>query len=255
VLQRAQSLCDIGFVPRFQGLVLPEKLFLCDAQKVLDFKSRIVRIANVAVHNEWFECLRRPKFFEKEQFMFTLPEQYSTAAKANLESQLSIYTALTSKAFEGFGKIVDLNLNVAKAALEDSLTSGKQLASAKDPQACLSSAAALAQPAAAKAIAYSRELAGIVSAVQAEFARTAEEQFAEAGRKVSALVDDVAKNAPAGSENVVALMKTAIGNANAGYEQFSKTTKQAVEVIEANVNSAVGQFSQAAEKTASRARK
>jgi hypothetical protein len=43
----------------------------------------------------------------------------------------------------------------------------------------------------------------------------------------------VTKNAPAGSETFVsAAVKTAISNANAGYEQFSKTTKQAVEAIE-----------------------
>ena len=53
-------------------------------------------------------------------------------------------------------------------------------------------------------------------------------------------------------------MKSAIGNASAGYEQFTKTTKQAAEAMEANLNTAVSQFSQAAEQaaaTASRARK
>jgi phasin family protein len=184
--------------------------------------------------------------------MFTLPEQFSSVAKANLEAQLSLLTSLTGKAFESVEKVVDLNLNVAKASLEDSSIAAKQLLAAKDPQEFFSLTAAQAQPAAAKAIAYSRHLAGIATSAQAEFTRAAEEQIAEAGRKVSALVEDVSKNAPAGSENVIAMVKSAIGNANAGYEQLSKTTKQAVEVIEANVNSAVSQFSQAAEKTASR---
>ncbi len=187
--------------------------------------------------------------------MFTIPDQFSSAAKANLEAQLSIFTALTSKAFESVEKVVDLNLNVAKASLEDSSIAARQLLSAKDPQEFFSMTAAQAQPAAAKAIAYGRHLAGIASSAQAEFTRAAEEQIAETGRKVSALVDDVSKNAPAGSENVIAIVKSAIGNANAGYEQFSKSTKQAVEVMEANMNSAVNQFSQAAEKNASRARK
>jgi phasin family protein len=184
--------------------------------------------------------------------MFTLPEQFSSVAKANLEAQLSLLTSLTGKAFESVEKVVDLNLNVAKASLEDSSIAAKQLLAAKDPQEFFSLTAAQAQPAAAKAIAYSRHLAGIATSAQAEFTRAAEEQIAEAGRKVSALVEDVSKNAPAGSENVIAMVKSAIGNANAGYEQLSKTTKQAVEVIEANVNSAVSQFSQAAEKTAGR---
>jgi len=184
-----------------------------------------------------------------------IPEQFSTVAKANIEAQLSIFLALTGKAFESMEKVVDLNLNVARASLEDSSVAAKQLLSAKDPQEFFSLTAAQAQPTAAKAIAYSRHLAGIASNAQAEFTRAAEEQIAESGRKVSALVEDVSKNAPAGSENVLALVKTAIGNANAGYEQFSRTTKQAAEVIEANVNSAVSQFSQAADKATSRSRK
>jgi phasin family protein len=187
--------------------------------------------------------------------MFSIPEQFSSVAKANFEAQLSILTALTSKAFESVEKVVDLNINVAKASLEDSAITARQLLSAKDPQEFFSLSAAQAQPTAAKAIAYGRHLAGIASSAQAELTRTAEEQFAETGRKVSALVDDVSKNAPAGSENVIAIVKSAIGNANAGYEQFSKTTKQAVEAMEANMNSAVSQFSQATEKTTSRARK
>jgi hypothetical protein len=103
------------------------------------------------------------------------------------------------------------------------------------------------------AIAYSRHLAGIAAAAQAEFSRITEEQFAEKGRSVAALVDEASKNAPAGSENAMAIMQTAIHNASAGYEQFNKTTKQAAEAVEANLTSAVNQFSQSAEQTASSA--
>lgn len=187
--------------------------------------------------------------------MFPIHEQLSNVAKANFESQLAILTTLTSKAFESMEKVVDLNLNVAKASFEDTSIAAKQLLAAKDPQEFFSLTAAQAQPTTAKAIAYGRHLAGIATNAQAEFARAAEEQMAETGRKVSALVDDVSKNAPPGSENVIAMVKSAIGNANASYEQFSKTTKQAVEVMEANVNSAVTQFSQAADRAAGRARK
>jgi phasin family protein len=189
--------------------------------------------------------------------MFPINDQLSAAAKTSINAQLSILTALTTKAFESLEKVVDLNLNVAKASLEDSSVTAKQLLAAKDPQEFFSLTAAQAQPTAAKAIAYGRHLAGIATSAQAEFTRAAEDQIAETGRKVSALVEDVSKNAPAGSENVIAIVKSAIGNANAGYEQLTKTTKQAVEVMEANLNSAVSQFSQAAEKTTanSRARK
>jgi phasin family protein len=177
--------------------------------------------------------------------MFAIPEQFSAASKANFEAQLSLITSLTNKAFEGVEKVVDLNLNVAKASLEESNATAKQLLSAKDAQEWLSLAAAQAQPNAEKALAYGRHLASIASGVQAEFTKAAEAQIAETSRKVLELVEEVSKNAPAGSENAVAILKTAIGNANAGYEQLSKTTKQAVETLEANLNNAVTQFTPA----------
>lgn len=187
--------------------------------------------------------------------MSTFPEQFSAATKANFEAQIALLTALTNKTFESVEKIIDLNMNVAKASLEESTATAKQILAAKDPQEFFSLTAAQAQPSAEKAIAYGRHLANIASSAQAEFTKAAEEQIAETNRKVVALVEEVTKNAPAGSESAVAFVKSAIGNASAGFEQFSKTTKQAAETMEANMNTATSQFVQAAEKTASRAKK
>jgi phasin family protein len=180
--------------------------------------------------------------------MFAIPEQFSNATKANFESQFALLTSLTSKTFEGMEKLIDLNLNAAKATLEESSSAARQMLAAKDPQEFFSLTAAQAQPTAEKALSYSRQLASIAAGTGAEFSKAAESQIVEANRKVISLVDEVSKNAPAGSENYVAALKTAISNANAGYEQFSKTTKQAVEAMESNFNSAVGQFNQAARK-------
>ena len=121
---------------------------------------------------------------------------------------------------------------------------------AKDPQEFFALTAAQAQPTAEKAISYSRQLAAIAAGTQAEFSKAAEEQIAETNRKVISLVDEVTKNAPAGSENVVAAIKATIGNANAGYEQLTKTAKQAAQAVENNVNAAVTQFTAAAQKAA-----
>jgi phasin family protein len=180
--------------------------------------------------------------------MFSIPEQFSAATKTHFETQLSLLTTLTNKAFESVEKFVDLNMNVAKSSLEESTLAAKQLLSAKDPQEFFSLTAAQAKPNAEKVIAYSRNLASIASSTQAEFTKAAETQIAETNRKVIALVEEVSKNAPAGSENAIAIIKSAIGNANAGYEQLTKTTKQAVEAIEANLNTATSQFTQAVEK-------
>jgi len=180
--------------------------------------------------------------------MFAFPEQFSNATKANLEAQFALLSALTSKTFESVEKLVELNISTTKAALEDSSSTARQLLAAKDPQEFFSVSAQHAQPNAEKALSYGRQLASIAADTGAEFSRTAESQIAEVNRKVISLVDEVTRNAPAGSETYVSALKTAISNANAGYEQFSKTTKQAVEAIESNMNAAVSQFTQATRK-------
>jgi phasin family protein len=182
--------------------------------------------------------------------MFAIPEQFSNATKVSFETQFAMLSSLTSKTFEGMEKLVDLNISAAKASIEDTSSAARQLLSAKDPQEFFSLSAAHAQPTAEKALSYSRQLASIAAGAGAEFSKVAESQIVEANRKVISLVDEVSKNAPAGSENYIAAIKTAISNANAGYEQFTKTAKQAVEAMESNMNAAVSQFSQAARKAA-----
>jgi phasin family protein len=185
--------------------------------------------------------------------MFAFPEQFSNATKANLESQFALLSALTSKTFEGVEKLVELNISTAKAALENSSANARQLLAAKDAQEFFSLSASQAQPNAEKALSYSRQVASIAADTGSEFSKVAEGQFAEVNRKVISLVDEVSKNAPAGSETYVSALKTVISNANAGYEQFSKSSKQAREAIETNVNAAVSQFTQAASKASAAA--
>ena len=187
--------------------------------------------------------------------MFTIPEQFSNATKANFESQFAIFSSLTAKAFEGMEKLVELNITAAKASLEESSAATRQLLSAKDPQEFFALTAAQAQPTAEKAISYSRQVAAIAAGTQAEFTAAAEQQFAETNRKVVSLVDEVTKNAPAGSENVVAVIKATMGNATAGFEQLQKTSKQAAQAMETNVTAAVSQFTQAAQNAVPKAGK
>ena len=70
------------------------------------------------------------------------------------------------------------------------------------------------------------------------------------------VVDGALKNAPAGSEQAVALVKSAMTAANNAYESVHKAAKQAADIAEANftavTNTAV-KASQAAVKTSKRA--
>ena len=143
--------------------------------------------------------------------------------------------------------MAELNLTAIKTSVEESKSNAQQLLAAKTSQEFLELCSSQVKPSAEKVLGYSRHVASIASSAHAELARIAEEQIADTGRKVTSLVDDISKNAPAGSENMVSIMKSAISNANAGYEQVNKSTKQAVQTIEANMASASEQFTQVAE--------
>ena len=175
------------------------------------------------------------------------PEQFTAAYQANLETLF----ALSQTAFSGVEKIVALNLNVAKANLQESADKSRAMMSVKDPQELLTWNAQQLQPAAEKAVAYSRLMYDIATSTQAEFTKVAEAQLSDANAKFVALIDSAAKNAPAGSETAVAMMKSAVAAANSAYDSLSKATKQAVEMAEANVTAATN----AAVKTASRGKK
>lgn len=183
--------------------------------------------------------------------MFSYSEQFSSAATSNIESQLASFNALAKLAVTGVEKVIALNLAAAKASAEESLAGTRQLLSAGDAKEFFSRAAEQVKPNPEKLTSYSRHLTDILATTRAEFTKEAETQFAEASAKVTALVDEAAKKAPAGTENAVSMLKTVIINANAGYEQLSKSTKQAVETLEAQAATATD----AAEKAISEAAK
>lgn len=157
-------------------------------------------------------------------------EQLLAAHKANIDT----FFGLTHKAFEGVEKLVELNLQVARAAIGEAAENAKAVLAAKDAQEFLALQASLMQPAAEKAAAYSRHLYDIAASTGAEVTKVAEATAADAQSKFLSVVDSAVKNAPAGSENAVALVKSAVAAANNAFEGVQKAVKQATETAEAN---------------------
>ena len=159
-------------------------------------------------------------------------EQVMASHKANIETLVG----LTSKAFEGVEKIVELNMTASKAALAEAGDHAKAVLSVKDAQELLTLQSGLMQPLAEKTAAYNRHLYDIASGSVAEFTRAFEEQAGDSQKKFMGLVDTAAKNAPAGTETAVAVMKSAVAAANNALESVQKAVKQATEVAESNFN-------------------
>ena len=159
-------------------------------------------------------------------------EQVMASQKASIETLLG----LTSKAFEGVEKIVELNLTASKAAMAESAEHAKAMLSVKDAQELMALQSGLLQPLAEKTAAYSRHLYDITTGSTAEMTKAFEGQAADAQKKFMCLVEDATKNAPAGSETAVAVMKNAVAAANNALESVQKAVKQATEAAESNFN-------------------
>lgn len=182
--------------------------------------------------------------------MFTNPEQFASATKALFEFQLMTFNTLTTKAVQGVEQVLALNMATAKSGVEDGIAAGKEISQAKDPKAALAAAAAQVQPGVAGARAYKQQLDDIIRDIHTEFTTAAEAHVAEAKSNLSALIYDVTKNVPPGSENAVAIVKAAIDNAFLGYEQVTKATRQAVKTVEEQIARASAQVAQTTEKAA-----
>ena len=98
------------------------------------------------------------------------PEQIGATQKANLDTLFG----LVNKAFDGFQKLVQLNLQVVKSAIAESQDNTQKALSVKDPQELLALQASLTQPFAEKVLSYGRRVYEIASSTQAEFAKVAE---------------------------------------------------------------------------------
>ena len=152
------------------------------------------------------------------------------------KSSVDTLFGLTGKAFEGIEKLIELNLSAAKTAMAEAAQTTQAALSVKDAQELMALQSSLLQPAAEKAAAYSRYVYEIAASTSAEVSRVAEAQSAEAQAKFMAIVDTAVKNAPAGTENGVALIKSAVAAATNAIETAQKAAKQAAEVAEANFN-------------------
>jgi phasin family protein len=174
---------------------------------------------------------RNPPPLKEIHMSYLTPEQMMVAQKAQVETLFG----LSQKAFEGVEKLVELNLQVARAALDEAADAARTAMSVKDAQELLALQQSLLAPAAEKAASYSRHLYDIAAATNAEVAKVAEEQMADSQKKFMSMVDSAVKGAPVGSENAMTMVKSAVAAANNAFESVQKASKQAADMVNANV--------------------
>jgi len=166
--------------------------------------------------------------------MTLTPEQIAAANKANLETLLG----LTNKAFEGVEKLVELNMAVAKTSMNENVQNAKQALSVRDAQSLMAMQASMVQPLAEKIMSYSRHLYDIANETNSTFTAVTEAQLKKSSGNMNGLVEEMTKNAPAGSDAAIQAMKQAMTAATTAYESTQKSIKQAVDLAQNNFNAA-----------------
>ena len=183
--------------------------------------------------------------------MNQLPKEMLESQKATLEAMM----AFQGTVFGGFEKLVDLNLKVMKATMDEASQKTQEAMGIKDAQDAVAMTSGLIQPSADKAAAYSKHVYDIVSGVQADLAKLAEGKVAEGQKQLHAAVEQMTRNAPTGSEGTISMIKSSLAQATAAYDSMNKAAKQAAEVAEKNLNAATSATFKAASDAASNATK
>ena len=147
-------------------------------------------------------------------------------------------SSVAAPALQGAQQLAALNMKATQAALAEFAELARAIVAAKSPAEVGQLQVAALQAAPRKALAYAGHVKEILAAATAEQRAAAEAQVAGVQAKFLEAVQGALKNAP-GSENTLALVKSAVAATNNAYDGVSKVSKQVSNVVEANVTTLV----------------
>ncbi len=174
------------------------------------------------------------------------------------KAQLELLQQISSKIFEGVEQLTQLQLKSLRAASGEQFESLNSMLAITDAKDLAGLQSALPQPAAQaeRLMDFSREVYELISKTQAEIAELAESQVDATSQQTQELLETLSKNAPAGAEPAVAMLKSALENAGSTYESVQKAAKQASEMAEEGIAaaaSAAGKATDAAKSATEKA--
>jgi phasin family protein len=161
-----------------------------------------------------------------------VPEQFVAAQKSGIDALFGFLNA----AYPGAEKLVDLNVQAAKASLAENHAVLSEAVSAKDPQALLELQRRQTALTNEKAQAYWRHVNEIVTETRSQLLAQSQKQVSEYVRETQALADNLGKNTPMQSGTFAAFWSKsfeAMRDAGAAFQQQTMgATKEAVEVVD-----------------------
>jgi phasin family protein len=137
-------------------------------------------------------------------------QNITPALKAHMAAQSSFFTDMTQKMFQAAQRVNELNIQLARAMVEETVTSAQQVMVADDTYEAMAIAAAQVTPTADKVRAYQQHLNSIAVGAQVDLSKTAEQHVTETTRTASALAEDVARRASEETEKATQRQKAAM---------------------------------------------
>jgi phasin family protein len=134
-------------------------------------------------------------------------------------------------------QLLKLNLDAARAAMEQNGKVTRELLSASDPQAMMQARTRLAETSMQQAASYAQGVYELVSQTQAQLAKMFEEQVARFSKDFVAGAEQLGKGAPQVAAPAAALQST-MDATNAMLENLSRATRQFAELSEATMKAA-----------------
>ena len=174
-------------------------------------------------------------------------DQFTAANEAAIE-QFSYFAKLSLANVE---KFAELGLGAARESVTLATRHAQTLAGARDVNEVIAINSAALEPALKRAYAYSRTAFDAAAETSNEVKRVLEKQNAELQQAAVAAIEEAMKYAPAGSETVVANVKSAIAATQSAYDNLAAINKQIYDTVEKTVEQSVA-TAQASAKPRSR---
>ncbi len=144
-------------------------------------------------------------------------------------------------------QLLRLNLDAARATLEQNSKATRELLTANDPQDLMALRSRLAETNMQHAAAYANSVYELVSETQSTLAKMFEDGVATFSKDVAASADKLGKNAP-GGEMQAAALKTTLAATSAMMESRNQATRQFATLSEAAMKAAAAQMVRGATK-------
>lgn len=178
-------------------------------------------------------------------------DQFTAANEAAIE-QFSYFAKLSLANVE---KFAELGLEAARESVTLATKHAQAVAGARDVQEVVALNSAALEPALKRAYTYSRSAFETAAETSNEVKRVIEKQNAEVQKAAIATLEEAFKYAPAGSETVVANVKSAIAASQSAYDNLVAINKQIFDTVEKTVEQSVATAQAARTKTRGSKRK